>query len=69
VPRDQEPLQRHDGEIEQEPEEREHEDHGEQRLGLEVVQARHDAVAEAVVTAEVLADRLPTLIQPELAAA
>src|SRR3954452_6983512 len=56
VPRDQEPLQRHDGEVEQEPEEREHEDHGEQRFGLEVVQARHDAVAEAVVAPEVLAD-------------
>src|ERR1700754_3030747 len=56
VPRDQEPLQRHDGEIEQEPEQREHEDHREQRLGLEVFQAGHDPVAEAVVAAEVLPD-------------
>src|SRR6476659_1183273 len=56
VPRDQEPLQRHHGQVEQEPEEREHEDHGEERLRLEVVEARHDPVAEPLIAAEVLAD-------------
>src|SRR5919197_2871842 len=45
VPRDQEPLERDDGEVQQEAEKRQHEDHREERLGLQVVQARHDPVA------------------------
>src|SRR5215813_13544968 len=54
VPRDEEPLQRDDREIEQEAEERQHEDDREQRLGFQVVQAGDDAVAEALVPTQVL---------------
>src|SRR5215218_3694636 len=56
VPRDQEPLQRHHGQVQDEAEERQAEDHGEQPLRLEVVEARHDLVAEPLVPAEILAD-------------
>src|SRR6266540_7048803 len=56
VPRDQESLEHDDGEVQQEAEEGEHEDHREQRLGLQVVQARDDPIAETLVPAEVLAD-------------
>src|SRR5919197_391578 len=45
VPRDQEALEHDDGEVQQEAEQRQHEDHREQRLGLQVVQARDDPVA------------------------
>src|SRR5689334_9977422 len=44
VPRDQESLEDDDREVQKEAEERQHEDDREQRLGLEVVQARHDSV-------------------------
>src|SRR3954470_16898116 len=56
VPRDEEPLQRDHRQVEDEPEQREAEDHREQPPGLEVVQARDDLVAEPLVAAEVLTD-------------
>src|SRR4051794_35667842 len=56
VPRDEEPLQPDHSQVEDEPEQREAEDHREQPLGLQVVQARDDLVPEPLVAAEVLAD-------------
>src|SRR3954468_10764950 len=53
VPRDQESLEQDHGEVEQEAEEGEHEDHREQRLGLQVVEARGDPVAPALCAAHV----------------
>src|SRR5262245_51855190 len=48
VPRNEEPLKRDDRQVEEEAEQRQHQDHREQRLGLEVVQARDDPVPESL---------------------